>query len=516
MHVLDWTMVSAYFLLMIGIGWWSHRRIHDVRDFFTAGGRMPWWLAGISHHMSGYSAVLFVAYASVAYTDGITVYLWGFASIGIGVGIGSWLFAGRWNRLRAKLGVASPLEYLAQRYNVPTQQALAWSGGLLKIFDIAAKWYAVATLLNAFAGVPYVWGIVITGAVTLIYCTAGGLWADALTDFGQFIIQGLAAIVMIVVILAKLGGISGLWTMWGQLPPSHLSPTTSKFTATLLLVYVLVKTLEYNGGMWNLAQRYMAAPDTRQAVRGARLSAALYLVWPLVLMFPMFAAPLLVPGLADPNTSYAVMTMTFLPPGLIGLVLAGIFSHTMAMVSSDANAISSVITRDVLPVLWQRARSFTETQGLRAARISTVTFVVITMVVATQAPQLGGVLAIVVSWVAALIGPISVPLLLGMLPWFRRCGPRAALTSWAGGLLSYALVYYVLQASQAAVVATPVLVSLALFTGLGLIASEQSAAVDEIIDTLNHDDPRQGEGTEDDVFQDRADRSAGVPPHSVH
>jgi hypothetical protein len=44
--------------------------------------------------------------------------------------------------------------------------------------------------------------------------------------------------------------------------------------------------------------------------------------------------------------------------------------------------------------------------------------------------------------------PISVPLLLGMLPWFRRCGPRAALTSWAGGLLSYALVYYVLQASQ--------------------------------------------------------------------
>jgi hypothetical protein len=53
-----------------------------------------------------------------------------------------------------------------------------------------------------------------------------------------------------------------------------------------------------------------------------------------------------------------------------------------------------------------------------------------------------------VSWIAALLGPISVPLLPGMLPWFRRCGRRAALTSWAGGLLSYALVYYVLQASR--------------------------------------------------------------------
>ena len=70
--------------------------------------------------MSGYSAVLFVAYAGVAYTSGITVYFWGFASIGIGVGIGSWLFAGRWNRLRSKLGVSSPLEYLAKRYNIPT------------------------------------------------------------------------------------------------------------------------------------------------------------------------------------------------------------------------------------------------------------------------------------------------------------------------------------------------------------------------------------------------------------
>ncbi|WP_037078381.1 sodium:solute symporter family protein [Pseudonocardia spinosispora] len=489
MHVLDWTMVCGYFVLMIVIGWWSHRRINDVKDFFTAGGRMPWWLAGISHHMSGYSAVLFVAYAGVAYSDGITVYFWGFASIGIGVGIGSWLFAARWNRLRSTLGVASPLEYLAQRYNVPTQQALAWSGSLLKIFDIAAKWYAVATLLNSFAGVPYVWGIVLTGTVTLIYCTVGGLWADALTDFGQFVIQGLAALVMIWVILDRLGGISGLWTLWGQLPASHVNPTTPKFTTVLLLVYVLVKTLEYNGGMWNLAQRYMAAPGTREAIRGARLSSALYLLWPLVLMFPMFAAPLLVPGLSDPNTSYAVMTTTFLPAGLVGLVLAGIFSHTMAMVSSDANAISAVITRDMLPVLWRRARSFTDAEGLRAARISTILFVVLTMIVATRAQQLGGVLQIVVSWVAALIGPISVPLLLGMLPRFRRCGPRAALVSWAGGLIAYAIAYYGVNASQTVTVATPVLVSVALFSLLGLLAPEQSQTTDDMIDLIGGKDP---------------------------
>ncbi|HZE40847.1 MAG TPA: sodium:solute symporter family protein [Stackebrandtia sp.] len=486
MHILDWSMVIAYFALMIGIGVWSRRRVKTSRDFFIAGGRMPWWLTGISHHMSGYSAVMFVAYAGVAYTDGVTVYFWGFASIGIGVAIGSWLLAPRWNRLRSKYNVASPLEFLARRYNVGTQQALAWSGGLLKIFDVASKWLAISVLLNSLAGVPILLGILVTGCVTLAYCTAGGLWADALTDFGQFIIQGLAGMVMIWAVLDKLGGIGGLWTMWDRLPAHHLSPTTSKYTGLFLLVYVLVKTLEYNGGMWNLAQRYMAAPSSHAARRGAMLSAGLYLVWPLILMIPMFAAPLFI-HVDDPTTSYAAMTTRFLPAGMIGLVIAGMFSHTMAMVSSDANAIAAVITRDVLPALWRRARSFTDSQKLATGRIATVAFIVASMAIATQATSLGGVLTIVVSWVAALMGPISVPLLLGMLPWFRRCGSRAALISWAGGLITYGLVYYAFVSSQTTIVVAPILASLIIYIGLGLVASERTSETDAMIDSLSTD-----------------------------
>ncbi|WP_432093437.1 sodium:solute symporter family protein [Streptomyces sp. bgisy100] len=517
MHGLDWAVMAAYFGVMVLIGWWSHRRVGDVRDFFTAGGRMPWWLTGISHHMSGYSAVLFVAYASVAYTAGITVYFWAFATIGIGVGIGSPVFAPRWNRLRSRIGVASPLEYLAKRYSVPTQQAMAWSGSALKIFDIAAKWFAVATLLHVFTGVDYNLGILITGLVTLSYCTVGGLWADALTELGQFVIQAVAAIVMIVVTLGKLGGIEGLWTMWGDLPAGHRHPTTPTYTTAFLLVYVLVKTLEYNGGMWNLAQRYMAAPSTQEARRGAVLSSLLYLFWPMVLMFPMFAAPLLIPDLDKPENVYAVMTEAFLPPGLVGLVLAGIFSHTMAMVSSDANAIAAVITRDMMPVMSRKARAWTDSQGLKAARVTTVIFVLLTMAVATQAENLGGVLKIVVNWVAALMGPISIPLLLGMLPWFRRCGARAALTSWASGLIAYALVSYVWNADQTWLIATPVLVSLALYIGLGLLAPERTDAVDDLLETIGRPDgkerrtPKAAEGTTGPA----APRSAGgkpVPP----
>lgn len=44
-------------------------------------------------------------------------------------GLGAWLIVPRWNRLRQRCAVASPLEDVARRYDVPPLQALAWSGG---------------------------------------------------------------------------------------------------------------------------------------------------------------------------------------------------------------------------------------------------------------------------------------------------------------------------------------------------------------------------------------------------
>ncbi|GAB2686357.1 Na+:solute symporter [Saccharopolyspora gloriosae] len=494
MHPLDWVIIAGYLLIMLGIGVWAHRQVADTADFFTAGGRMPWWLAGISHHMSGYSAVVFVAYAGVAYDQGIVSYVVFMFPLAVATGIGAFLFAPKWNRLRTHYRIASPLEYLAQRFDVPTQQVLAWSGSLLKVFDVAAKWSAVALLLNKFVGIPLGWGIVITAAVTLVYCTAGGLWADALTELGQFVIQGVAAFAMIGAVGIALADRGFSYAdFWSALPEGHTSPTTSSYPAYFLLVYVLVKTFEYNGGMWNLAQRYIATPTSAAARRTALLSSALYLVWPIVLMLPMFAAPLLV-RVENSEDVYAEMALQFLPAGLLGLVLVGVFSHTMAMAASDATAISAVMTRDVLPHVWRRARGFTDEQFLRAGRVLTVVFVFLSVVLALNAENLGGVLGIIVAWVGALIGPISIPMMLGMLRPFRHVGPTSALTSWAGGLLTFALTKYVLGLSEAITVVSPVLVSLLLFVAVGSWYRDAPPAAEEITGALTRDpDPTGAE-----------------------
>ncbi|MFG2847829.1 sodium:solute symporter family protein [Kitasatospora sp. NPDC048296] len=494
MGPLDWAALGGYFVVMLVIGVWSHRRISTVSDYFTGGGRMPWWLSGISHHMSGYSAAVFVAYAAVGYSYGVTIYVWAFLPLAIATGIGSWLFAPRWNRLRLRYQVASPLEYLARRYGIATQQALAWSGTLLKIFDVAAKWTSVAVLLNVFTGIPTTTGILLTGAVTLLYCTAGGLWADALTDLGQFVIQGIAALTMVGAVIGKLGGLSALGTIWHRLPAGHTDPLTGPYTAGFLGAYLIVKLFEYNGGMWNLAQRYMATETPRAARRAAGLSAVLYLIWPAVLLFPSIVAPLVMHQVAHPQQVYALMSEQLLPAGLVGLTLAGMFSHTMAMASSDANAVAAVVTRDILPVVSRRTAGLSAKAGLQAARVCTVVFIAVSMLVAIESDHLGGILGIIVGLVAAVMGPISIPMLLGLLPAFRRSGSRAALASWALGLTAFFVVRYgVTSPSQTLVIVAPLLTSLLSYVTLGLLLPERRETTDELLAALDSDGRPEGQ-----------------------
>lgn len=496
MGALDWAVIGAYFVVMVVIGVWAKSQIADSRDFFTAGGRMPWWLSGISHHMSGYSAAVFVGYAAIAYDDGFVLYVWWALGITIAVTVGAFVFAPRWPRLRQRLGIVSPLEYLKIRYNLPTQQLLAWSGTLLKVFDVGAKWVAMGVLLNVFAGVPLVWGILTTGAVTLIYSTIGGIWADALTDLGQFLIQLVAGIVMFAVTVSTLGGLSSVWEIWDQLPEGNSDLFNGQYTALFAAVYLIINTLSYNGGTWNLAQRYVASPTGSTARRAALLSAGLYLIWPLILFFPMWAAPILLPDLEDPEQSYALLTLDLLPAGLVGLVLAGLFSHTMAMTGSDANAISAVVTRDIIPALRRGASALSTRTELTIGRISVFGFIALSMGIALTADTFGGVLGLLILWFGGLVGPIAIPMLLGLLPAFRRCGPAAAISSWAVGVGVFMLTNLVLDDAISALAAdqvtaisvgSPVICALITFVVVGLVRPYHDAESDALVESLNTD-----------------------------
>ncbi|WKN30852.1 Na+:solute symporter [Porifericola rhodea] len=480
---IDLYVIGAFFLLMLLIGFWSYFKNNSAEDYFVAGGKLPWWLSGISHHVSGYSGAVFVAYAALAYTHGFSLYVWWAFTIGFTIVISARIFPVYWVRLRKKFKIQSPLEYLATRYNVLTQQIMAWSGVLLKLFDVGAKWAAIAILLNGFTGLPLSTGILISGGISLIYITFGGLWAVIITDFTQFIVQIVAGLIMFVVVVQRLGGMESIFGVWEQLPEDNSQFFNEPYTILFALAFLLINFLSYNGGSWNLATRYISSPNEQQASKAAILSGVLYLIWPLFLFFPMWAAPVILPGLDDPSQSYAALTLELLPPGLIGLVIASLFANTMSMTSSDVNTISAVITRDILPVV--STKFIDERRSLTTARITTFVFTFLTIAVALQQDRFGGVLGLIISWFGALLGPIAVPMLFGLLPAFQGCGPKTAISSIFAGLFTFVITKNVEIGSMAVEIGLPMAVSVLVYITSGFVNRGQAPThVNQLLDSI--------------------------------
>jgi SSS family solute:Na+ symporter len=481
-NILDLIVIIFFFVSMVIIGIMSYFKSKNSEDYFVAGGKLPWWLAGISHHVSGHSGAVFVAYAAVAYTHGFTMYMWWAFPVAVVIITTAKIFPVYWVRLRKVLQIQSPLEYLSVRYNVLTQQIVAWTGVLLKVFDVGAKWAAIGILLHVVAGISMTTGILVSGIVTLIYVTFGGLWGVIITDLIQFIVQVLGGIVMFVLVVKRLGGINSITKMWHSLPPNHSHLFNEPYTAGFVMAMFFIYFFSYNGGIWSLATRYISSPNEKEASKAARLSGILYLIWPLILFFPMWAAPIILPGLPNPSESYGWLMVKILPQGMIGLVISSLFAATMGMTSSDVNTIAAVITRDILPVVSNKFRD--DLHSLRTARVTTFIFTLATVAIALNYERFGGVLGLIVNWFAALLGPTAMPIIFGLLPVFKSCGPKAAIASITAGLITFIITKETKLNSLALEVALPSLVSAIVFIGVGLMTRTVPEKVNNLIAAL--------------------------------
>ncbi len=475
---LDLVVIVLFFLSMLIIGLWSYFKNKSTEDYFVAGGKVPWWVAGISHHVSGHSGAVFVAYAALAYTHGFSIYVWWAFTIGITIIGSAKIFPVYWVRLRKKFSIQSPLEFLSTRYNTLTQQIMAWSGILLKIFDIGAKWAAIAILLHVVVGISMLTGILVSGGISLVYITFGGLWAVVANDVIQFIVQIAAGIAMFVIVVIHLGGMKSIMGIWGRLPTGNSQLFNEPYTVGFALAFLFINFLSFNGGSWGLATRYISSPDEKQASKAAYLSGILYLVWPLILFFPMWAAPIILPGLEQPTQSYGLLMVQLLPKGLIGLVIASLFAATMSMTASDINTLAAVITRDVLPVLSSKFRE--KKASLISARLISFIYTLLTLIIALQYQRFGGVIGLIISWFGALLGPTAVPLLFGLLPAFKRSGSAAAITSIIAGILVFVITKIFPTGSLALDVSLPVIVSTLIYIGAGWLGPGKVIGEDKV------------------------------------
>ncbi len=337
MQPIDYTVLTIYLVGIFLLGIALSKKNKSSEDMFSASGESPWWTSGLSAFMTMFSAGTFVVWGGIAYKYGlvaVTINLcYGVAAIAVGYTV-----AGRWK----KLGVKTPAEFIQLRFGPSAVKFYTWSMMAVNIIGAGVALYALSKIMVALMPMPegslfadatghfsVQWAILIAGVVIIIYTMMGGLWAVLMTDVLQFIVLNLAVLFVIPLIWALAGGLEGFT---GNAPEGFFNfAQENKFTWFFMLGWVLIHFFKI-GAEWAFAQRFICVPTAKDARKSTYLFGILYLVSPIFWLLPPMIYRTINPN-AEPEQAYILACQAVLPIGMLGLMVAAMFSATASMVS---------------------------------------------------------------------------------------------------------------------------------------------------------------------------------------
>ncbi len=434
----DYAVIAVFFAVMIGVGVYYSRRAKSDAQFFGRDKSVPWWLSGISFYMNSFSALAFVMYSALAYQYGWVPVTVSWLSVPA-VLLGAWFLAVRWRRA-AK---GSPIDYIATRYTPKMCRTLAVLGLPMQLLDNALKLLAIGTVVGVGMGFPLFWSICISGLIIVLYTFLGGLKATLVCDFIQFFVILAVVFALPPLCLGRIaaldggsGLVHGFKLFLERVPDGFFSFTSGKYTWIYMLVFFCAvgSTLSTN---WSLVQRYYTTKSEKDAKKMAYLVAALLFLGPPLFFFPAMAARVFMPELdmgdsQAMNAVYATLCKSVLPVGMIGMVIAAMFSATMSSLAGNFNAAASVMVNE----LYLRVdKDATPRRRMFAARAATVLVggaVVALTFVMQYAQGAKDLFAVTNNMFGVFLPPIAIPMLAGL--FVRRLSRRAGMVGLVGGM----------------------------------------------------------------------------------
>lgn len=422
MHLapLDYLLIGAFLVLMAFVAVFFKWFIKDVAGYLKGGNTIPWPVSGISNFMSMFSTFVFVGHAGIAYEHGLVAIVVFWSTIPACAFAARFLCA-RWRRAE----LTTPVEYLERRFNMPVRQTFSWVGMLMRFLDNAVRLYASGLFLATVTPLSIGQAIVLSGALIIVFTLFGGLWAVTVMDTIQFIILLFATLILVPLSLQAAGGFSGI----AEHAPGNLHWFNGPKGAPLwLLAYYLMIVLKYNGN-WAFIQRLYAVRDERASRKVAWCSAVLFFISPVIFLLPAIAARVVVPDLANPEESYVALCVRLLPAGMMGLMIASMFSATCSALNSEFNVMAGVLTNDLYKRVLAPASS--DRAQFIFARIMTVVVGAVITIGALFVGHFGGAFEANKLFTGIFAIPLAVPLVFGLL--LRRPGPHGAIITVLGG-----------------------------------------------------------------------------------
>jgi sodium/proline symporter len=406
----------AFFLLLFtAIGVLSSRlKKATTEDYLVASRDVSPWMTALSAVSTNNSGYMFIGLIGFTYRSGVEA-VW----ITFGWILGdllTWFWVHRRVRARSEeVGATSVPALLASDGKGRSNRLISIASGILTLLFLggyaAAQLKAGSVTLHSLFGWPLWLGSVLGVLVVVVYCFSGGIRASIWTDSAQSIVMLVSMGALLTACYLQVGGLTPLLSSLEAIDPKlvQLIPDGLVFGLGL---YVLGFVAAGMGtiGQPHILIRFMAI-DSTESIKKAR---NIYFIWytgfsAAALLVGLYARVLLPDLMAGLNPEAAMaategalpsLSVELLPPLLVGVMLAGIFSATMSTADSQILSCSAAVTQDIAP-RWEHS--------YLASKVATIGVALLALGIALGANS--GVFAIVlIAWsaLAAALGPILV------------------------------------------------------------------------------------------------------------
>ncbi len=473
---IDWLVIAAYFGILLCVAWWVVRRGKDsATDYFLAGRNLGWWIIGASIFASNIGSEHIVGLAGSGATSGVAMahyelHAWCLLML-------AWVFVPFYMRSM----VFTMPEFLERRFSTNSRYVLSIVSLITFIVSkiavgIFAGGVVFGTLfpeLQVHVGsitIDSFWlGSVLVIVLTGLYTALGGMRAVAYNDAVQVTVLILGSASLTLYGLHKLGGWhelrywcgSDMFNLWKPLIPVGVHGTWAPVIEKAASGQIVKEAWYFNGnfpwlgmlfcapiiGLWYwctdqyIVQRALGAPNEAVARRGSIFAAFLKLFPVYLFIIPGLICYALaksgkIPELASiigPNGhaipaaaqgAFPLLVQYLLPPGLRGLVVAGLLSALMGSLAGVFNACSTLFTVDLYEK-WKPGAS--QHQLVRTGRLATAAMVLIALAWIPVIKNAHGLYDYLQAVQGYLAPPIFVVFFLGV--FFKRMNAAGAL--WA-------------------------------------------------------------------------------------
>ncbi len=346
--VLNWSILVAYILANLALGFALSKRVETAEDFFLGRRTTPWWAIGISVVATYVSALSFLGGPAWAYTDGMSVVM-----IHMNYPLVIVLVITLFLPFFYNSGVASIYEYQERRFGSKSRSVISAIFLVSHSFSAAAILYATSLVLQFITGIDVVGAILIVTIIALIYTAMGGITAVIWTDVIQAVILFVGAGIIFVALLGQLPGslhdtLLALKAA-GKTDPLDFSPDVTKTTTVWAgIVAMTIYHVTVYGVNQMMAQRTLAAKTLGDAKKSYLMMGFVspFIYFSFIFLGILFYAYYEGRPFENGNTIILQFAADIGVPGLMGIIAAAVMAASMSTLDSSFNSMSTVTTVD--------------------------------------------------------------------------------------------------------------------------------------------------------------------------